>query len=451
MPETATLRTPPSFTGRFPGDLLLRFRRDPAQAFREAGTAARAQGEGVIHIHLGFRQFALVVEPALVGELFTQREDDVIKPPALRASKFILGRGLLTSEGAFHRQQRKLVLPAFHRSRLHAYAEVMAERASAESEVWHDGQTVDVHAAMMRVTLEIVAETLLGADLRGEARGISEAVTAALMMFDRARTPFGMLLNYLPLPGTFRLYAARRRLDATIYRVIRTRRATGRDTGDLLSMLLTAQDEAGARMTDEQVRDEAMTLFLAGHETTAVALTWTLALLAQHPAAEEKLHAEVDALGRRRLGFDDLAALPYTRQVISEGMRLFPPAWSVGRQAVRATRLGNYEIPKGWLVGICQWHLHRDPTLWPEPERFDPERFAPEAQKARPKFAYLPFSVGRRGCIGEQFAWAEAVLVLATLAQRWRFRLIEDALPPTDPGITLRPARAVWMRVFERG
>lgn len=457
MPTAAsTRRLPPTLPERYPWQHLRRFRGDPLALAMDTAAFGRAEGAAAVHVRFGPRSAVHLLDPALIGELLTQREDACIKPPALRFSKFLLGEGLLTSEGDAHHRQRKLVLPAFHYARIAGYADTMAALAAKRHADWADGEIVAIDREMMRLTLEIVAKTLFDADVRGEATAIGQALTNTLLMFDRATQPLGWMLNKIPLPSTLRLYGARARLDAIIYRLIQERRtaaacARTHDPGDLLSVLLAAQDEATGRgMTDRQVRDEAMTLFLAGHETTAIALTWTLALLAQHPAAEERLHAEVDAFGGRRFAFEDVSDLTYTRQVVSEGLRLYPPAWSFARQALRPVPLGRYAVPEGWLPMVVPYQLHRDPALWEAPERFDPERFSAEQSRARPKFSYLPFSAGRRGCIGEQFAWTEAVLVLATLAQRWRFRLVGGALPGGNPGITLRPAAPIMMRVSER-
>jgi len=272
--------------------------------------------------------------------------------------------------------------------------------------------------------------------------------------FDRLNAPWGPLLDRLPLPSTRRIDGARRRLDATIYRIIRSRRATGETRDDLLSMLLAAQDDESPgleRMTDEQVRDEVMTLFLAGHETTANALTWTWLLLAEHPEVERCVAGEARAaLGDRPATIDDLPALPYTRQVLSESMRLYPPAWVVGRQAIEACELGGYRIPAGAMVFASQWLIHRDARYHADPLRFDPERWTSEREQAIPRYAYFPFGGGVRKCIGESFAWTEGVLVLATLARRWRLTRVEREPVGTRALITLRPDRAVRMRVEGR-
>jgi cytochrome P450 len=305
----------------------------------------------------------------------------------------------------------------------------------------------------MRLTLGIVGKALFDADVEGEATEIGQALTEALHAVNRLLLPGGELMERLPLPANQRANAARQRLDATIYRIIRERRASGEDRGDLLSMLLEAQDEeSGGRMSDEQVRDEAMTLFLAGHETTANALAWTWYLLSQNPAEERQLHAELDrVLAGRVPTVDDIPTLSFTRMVLSESMRLYPPAYVVGRQAVEPYEVRDYVIQPGSTVFVSQFVMHRDPRYWFDYERFDPNRWTPEAVTRRPKFSYFPFSAGPRVCIGEGFAWSEGILVLATLAQRWQARMVLGHPVQLEPLITLRPKHGLRMTLHRRG
>jgi cytochrome P450 len=285
-----------------------------------------------------------------------------------------------------------------------------------------------------------------------EADEIGEALTEVLGLFDTVLLPFSEWLEKLPLPKVRRFERARARLDSTIYRIIAERRASGEDRGDLLSMLLLAQDEdTGGRMTDKQVRDEALTLFLAGHETTAQALTWTWYLLSQNPDCERKLHDEIDSvLGGRIPEFDDLPRLRYTEMVLTESMRLYPPAWAIGRKATAPFQLGGYEIPKGAILILSPYVTQRDPRFFPDPERFDPERWTPENADARPKFSYYPFGGGARLCIGERFAWMEGTLVLAAIAQQWRLRLAPRHRVEPLPLLTLRSKYGMKMTVERR-
>jgi cytochrome P450 len=328
----------------------------------------------------------------------------------------------------------------------------MVEYADRARLRWTEGQSLDMHDDMMKLTLAIVAQTLFSADVENEAAEIGEALTTAFAAFNLGILPFSELLEKLPLPYIKRFEAARARLDETIYRIIDERRATGEDKGDLLSMLLLAQDTEGdgGGMTDTQIRDESMTIFLAGHETTANALSWTWYLLSQHPEIEARFHREVDALGNRLPQPDDLPKLPYTRMILAESMRLYPPAWAVGRRAINDFDAGGYTIPARSMVLMSQFIMHRDPRFHPEPERFDPERWRPEIAATRPKFSYFPFGGGTRICIGEQFAWMEGILILATIAQRWKLRYLGTSPPGLEPRITLRPEGSLQMRVERR-
>jgi cytochrome P450 len=438
-PGPARLPDPPGPRGGFPLSSLLDFRRDPLSFLTRV---QRAHGD-VAAFRFGPRRLYLLSHPDLVRDVFVTHHRNFIKSLALQRARVLLGTGLLTSEGEFHLRQRRMAQPAFHRDRVAALAATMADYAGRAAEGWRAGREMDVVREMNRLTLAIAGDTLFGADVEGEAEEVARALDAALGMFDRLTNPFGILLDRLPLPGTIRLRRARAALDATIYGIIERRRASAVDRGDLLSLLLAARDDEGdgGGMTDEQLRDEALTLFLAGHETTANALAWSWHLLAANPEAEARLHAEVDAVvGDRLPTADDYPRLPYTRAVFAESMRLYPPAWTVGREPLEDFAAGGYRIPAGTVVMMSPWVVHRDPRWWPDPERFDPGRWAPEAEAALPRFAYFPFGGGPRKCIGEGFAWMEGVIVLATLARRWRLRPSPGAVVTTAPSITLRPA-----------
>jgi len=306
---------------------------------------------------------------------------------------------------------------------------------------------------MMRLTLAIVGKTLFDADVESEAPEIGKALTDVMQLFERITNPLSGLLDKLPLPANIRWLRAKERLDSTIYRIINERRASGEDRGDLLSMLLLAQDEEGdgGSMTDEQLRDEAMTLFVAGHETTANALTWTWYLLSQHPDVEEKLHEEIDnVLAAKLPTAADVARLRYTEMVFAESMRLYPPAWTLGRRVLSDYQIGPYVVPAGSIVLMSPWVMHRDPRFFPDPLKFDPERWTPEAREARPKFSYFPFGGGPRVCIGEQFAWMEGALLIATIGQQWKMRLAPGQRVEPKAMITLRPKYGMRMVLSER-
>jgi cytochrome P450 len=323
----------------------------------------------------------------------------------------------------------------------------MVEHAARRRGLWRDGQALDVHAEMMALTMAIAGKTLFDADVEGEAADIGTALASIIRLFPRFTLPFAGLIEKLPLPSNIEFARARQRLDATVYRMIDERRRDGRDHGDLLSMLMMARDEEdGGGMSDVQLRDEAMTLFLAGHETTANALSWTFYCLSQNPEAERRVAEELArVLGGRLPGFDDLASLTVCERVLAESIRLYPPAWIMGRRALRDVELGPYAIPAEGYVLASPYATQRDPRWFPDPLRFDPDRFTPEAKAARPKFAYFPFGGGARQCIGEGFAWMEGTLLLATIAQRYRLRLAADARVEPHALITLRPRYGIRM------
>lgn len=405
-----------------------------------------------VRFGIPFRRMYFINEPELIREVLVSSAPIFEKDRALKLTKLILGHGLLTNEGASHRRQRRLAAPAFHKQRIAHYAETMLAFAGETSGRWEDGAEVDMAEETMRLTLAIVAKTLFDAEVTNEADSIGEALEVLMKNFARVANPFAKLTLMLPLKANRDIFNMKARLDEIIYRLIAERRKTGRDHGDLLSMLLAAQDEDdGTGMSDEQVRDEAITLFLAGHETTALVLAWTFYLLSQNPEAEARLHEEVD---RVMVGEQSAMALfpqlTYTRQVIAESMRLYPPAHTMARLLMKDMVLGGYAIEKGATVCFCPYIMHRDPRFWPEPEKFDPDRWTPEEEAKRPKFAYFPFGGGPRTCIGEQFAWMEGVLALARLAKDWKAALVPGHPIDTFPLVTLRPRHGIGMTLHRR-
>jgi len=435
---------PKPFVGHLP-----MFRRDPLKFLLDS---AREHGD-VVYFKFGPQDLYLLNHPDYIRDVLVTNSRNFVKSRGLEMAKKFLGEGLLTSEGEFHRRQRRLAQPAFHRQRINAYAEVMTGYGDQTRSRWAQGETLDISQEMMRLTLAIVGKTLFDADVEAEASEIGKALTDVMQLFDRITTPFAGLLEKLPLPSNIRWLKAKQRLDSTMYRIINERRSSGEDRGDLLSMLLLAQDDEGdgSGMTDAQLRDEAMTLFVAGHETTANALTWTWYLLSQHPGVEEKLHEEIDnVLSGSRPTADDVSRLSYTEMVFAESMRLYPPAWTLGRRVLNDYQAGEYVIPAGSIVLMSQWVMHHDPRFYPKPFEFDPERWKAEPREARPKFAYFPFGGGPRVCIGEQFAWMEGVLLIATIAQRWKLRLAPGQRVETKPMITLRPRFGMRMVLQSR-
>lgn len=376
-----------------------------------------------------------------------------IKAESLRSPFFsrLVGNGLVTSEGDFWRRQRRLAQPAFHRDRVNAYGETMVAFTERMLEGWRGGQTLDVHDEMMRLTQAIVVKTLFSADVSGEADRVGEALRVIVQPFASQATLKWILDNRLPTPGHLRFNRAVKEVDSVVYRFIAERRASGEDTGDLLSMLLRAQDEDGSVMTDKQLRDEVMTLFLAGHETTALVMTWAWHLLALWPEAEERLAAELDeVLGGRAPTVEDLPRLRYCEWIVKESMRLYPPAYAVGREAVRDCEVGGYRIPKGMQIFAFQWIVQRDARWYDEPEIFRPERWGEDAASRLPRYAYFPFGGGPRQCIGNAFALMETVLVLATIAQRFRLRHAPGHTVELLPAMSLRPKSGVLVKLEKR-
>jgi cytochrome P450 len=423
------------------------FRKNPA-AFLEKN--ARQYGD-FVYLRIGPQHIYLLSHPDTLRDVLVTRQAQFKKSRMLERAKILLGDGLLTSEGKFHLRQRRLVQPAFHLDRLISYAMVMSECAVRCRDRWSDGETLDISREMMRLTLAIVTRALFSTNIDAEADEIGLALADVFGMFDMILMPYSEWLEKLPLPQMRRFYRARARLDATIYRIIAERRANPRDTGDLLSMLLAARDEDdGGVMTDQQVRDEALTLFVAGHETTAVAAGWAWHLLAQNPEAEARMHAELDTvLDGKPPTFEDLPKLRYTAGVFAETLRLYPPAWAIGRRALEDYRAGEFTVPAGAIVLLCPYIVQRDARWFPEPLKFSPERWLTE-DSSRPKFAYAPFGGGARVCIGERFASMEGVLVLAAIAQRWRFRAVQGDKVDIRPLLTLRALRPIRMVAQKR-
>lgn len=423
------------------------FRFDPLASFMNM-----ANYGDISHTKIANVDLYLFNDPELIRDVLITNNKNFTKTQVLRNTKWLLGEGLLTSEGDFHTRQRRLAAPAFHHQRIASYARTMVERIVRAGSRWQPGQTVNMAQEMMRLTLGIAGKALFDAEVEEEAGEVYEALTSAMELFSRNGSPIGPLLDRLPLPSNARAKEGLARLDAIIYRIIAEHKVN-RGHNDLLSMLIAAQDEEGDRtgMTDKQLRDESMTIFLAGHETTALALSWAWYLLAQNPEAEAEMHRELDQVLCGRLpAFADIPNLKYTRMVLAETMRLYPPAYTIAREAVNEYRVRDYVIPPRSNIIMSQYVMHRNPRFYPDPERFDPLRFTPEAEAARPKFAYFPFGGGPRVCIGEPFAWTEGILALAALGQFWQPRLVPGQRIEPQPLITLRPKGGITMILEKR-
>jgi cytochrome P450 len=403
----------------------------------------------VSHYRLRRNHIIFINEPEFIREILVNQPQNFIKERTQRRMKILLGEGLITSDGEIHKRQRRIAAPAFHRQRIQAYGAIMVDRAAAMRMTWSEGREIDVASEMMQLTLQVVARTLFDIDVTEDVRTINDEVNVVMGLYNfLVILPRAESLLHLPIPGLMRFRKAKARLDAVVQRIIDEHRRVGRDRGDLLSMLLASRDEEAdhSGMTDTQLRDEVLTIFLAGYETVANALAWTWLLLGQNPDAEARFHAELDeVLGDRLPTLEDLPRLHYTEMVLAESMRLYPPAWAMGRQAIKDIELGPYRLPSGTFFFFSQYIMHRSPEHFPDPLRFDPERFTPEQKASREKFTYFPFGGGGRQCIGEAFAWMEGVLILATLGQQWKLRLVPGQQIDVQPKITLRPRYPIRM------
>jgi cytochrome P450 len=408
-------------------------------------------------------------DPRYIQNVLVSDGASFVKERTVRRMKILIGEGLITSDDPIHIRQRRVAAPAFHRQRIAAYGEQIVSIAASHRDQWKPNQTIDIAAASMALSLEIVARTLFDTEVTPDIRAINDEVNTIMHLYNFiVAFPRIESVLHLPIPGIIKFRKSKARLDAVVNRLITEhRRAAARgepDKGDLLSMLLASKyetDDSGSQtnqqtgMSDAQVRDEVLTIFLAGYETVANALTWTWYLLSQNPEVETKLHAELDAV----LGTDSYQRLPtladypqlrYTEQVFAESMRLYPPAWAMGRMSTREVHIGPYNIPAGAHVFFSQYVMSRTPEYFPDPLRFDPDRFTPEAKAARHKFTYFPFGGGSRQCIGESFAWMEGVFSIATIAQRWRMSYLGATPPIPQAKITLRPRDPLMMRLTPR-
>src|SRR3954464_8697109 len=412
---------------------------------------ARTYGD-ISSYRMAGEQLFLINEPRLIRDILVTHHRNFTKSRGLERAKRLLGQGLLTSEGAMHLRQRRLMQPAFHRDRIAAFADVMTGYGDRLRQSWSDGADLDISRERNRLTLSIVGKTLFDVDVESQAAAVGDALTAVMESFSVMMLPFADALERLPVPKLNRARMARARLDAIIYRMIADRRASGGDHGDLLSMLLAAQDEDdGGVMTDQQVRDEAMTIFLAGHETTANALMWTWYLLSENSESARRLHDEVDRVLQGRLPtVEDLPKLPCIERVVTEAMRLYPPAWLIGRRAIAEYAFGPYVVPARAILIMSPFIVQRDERFYPNPERFDPDRWTPEFKASLPPFAYFPFGGGPRRCIGESFAWMELILIVGAVANRWVLRLVPVHPVVPQPLITLRAKHGMRMTLAAR-
>jgi cytochrome P450 len=428
-------------------------RRDPL-AFMTA--LARDYGDAVC-ITMGPMRVYGFHHPDGVKHVLQDNHQNYVKGPIIARTKALLGEGLFTSEGDFWLRQRRLAQPAFHRERIAGFADTMVRRTTERLARWEPavarGEPIDVAGEMNALALTIVGDALFGRDLSGEAAPAGRALAVALEVLAHRAMSYVAAPVWVPTERNRRFRRAAATLDALVYDIIDGRRRAGETGDDLLGMLMAARDEEiGDGMSRGQLRDEVMTFLLAGHETTAVALAWTWYLLARHPAIAESARDEVlAALGDRPPTLADLTRMPLARMVVEEAMRLYPPVWGIGRQAIAADRIAGWDVPAGALVNLSPWVTHRHPDFWPDPERYDPERFRPGVERTRPRFAYFPFSGGPRLCIGEAFSLMEAQVVVAMVLQRYRLALADDRPIVPEPTLTLRPRGGLVMRAERVG
>jgi len=443
------LLVPPGPNPLFSLRLAARLRSSPLAFIRQM---ISIYGETLYFNVLGVGKYYFFNDPESIQQVLVTKQQSFHKGRGFQRLKELMGNGLVTSEDELHLRQRRMIQPMFHRQRLASYADAMVSIAKRRASEWQDGATLDIFAEMSYLTMLIVNKTLFGINLESEARELGDAITTVTTTYTYTVGLIGSIRMGLPLPKTKRILAAKTCLENTIVAMITKRRAEG-DQGDLLSMLIAAQDEEDAnyRMSDKQVRDEAFTLFVAGNETTANAMTWTFYLLSQNPEVAKKLCVELDSiLQGHDPRYEDIESLPYTRMVLSEALRMYPPAWIMLRKPIEDVEIGGYLVPKNAQVLLCQWITHHNERFYPDPFKFDPERWTPEQIAARPKMAYFPFGGGARACMGENFAWMEGILLLATIAQQWEMRLEPGFPVEMLSELTLRAKHGMRMTLVRR-
>jgi cytochrome P450 len=439
---------PPGFQRNLLWFALRKFRpADPIVLFQHL---AATYGD-IAHYKIGPHHIVFLNHPEYIREILVVQNDNFIKERTVQRTKMLLGEGMITSEGAAHRAQRLAAQPAFHRQRIGEYGNIIVEEATLIRDSWRPGDRRDVAIDMMHLTLNVVARTLFATDLREEVYELAAAINRIMGLYNfLVMLPAAEWLVHLRPPGLAAFVRARKRIDAVVYRMLDAHHRDGLAGNSLLDLMLAASP-ANDRASRQSLRDQVITIFLAGYETVANALSWTWYLLSQNPDSEARLHREIDdVLQARRPTAEDVPRLRYTENVLAESLRLYPPAWAMGRYARNDFAIGDYFLPARTTVLISQFVTHRDPRFFPDPLRFDPGRFTPEAKAQRTKFTYFPFGAGARQCIGESFAWMEGVLILATLAQKWKLRLVPGHRVEPQPLITLRPKYGMLMNIDPR-
>jgi len=444
----AEYRFPPGFQRNL---LWFAFRRlRPANPILLFQHLAQQYGD-IAHYKIGWNHIVFLNHPDYIREVLVVQNENFIKERTVQRTKMLLGEGMITSEGAEHRAQRQVAQPAFHRQRIPEYASTIVHEAARLRERWRDGEQRDVAIDMMQLTLNVVAQTLFATDLRDEVHELASAINRIMGLYNfLVMLPAAEWLVHLRPPGLAAFLRARKRIDAVVYRMIAAHRKRGSHGSSLLDLMLAASPDQTAAC-EQSLRDQVITIFLAGYETVAKALSWTWYLLSQNPDCERRFHNEIDRELQGQLPtFDDVPRLRYVEMVLAESMRLYPPAWAMGRCAREDFRLGDFFLPAKTTILMSQFITHRDARFFPEPLRFDPERFTPEAKSRRTKLTYFPFGAGVRQCIGESFAWMEGVLLLATVGQKWKLRLVPGHRVEPEPLITLRPKYGLRMQLEAR-
>ena len=456
-----------------PAKLGREFLRDPIKTLQ---SISYKYGD-ISYFKLGRQHVYLINNPDYIEKVLVHDHHNFTKGKRLQLAKSLLGEGLVTSEGDLHNRQRRIIQPIFHPKQITTYGKVITDYASRlMNQKWKDGDTLDMLKEMMQLTLSIICKSVLNYEVESEAEGVGKALTTCRNYSKRLQSPLGHVLNKIPiLPNVKGARKAREDLDKLVYGLIKERRekseSNTKSYDDLLTRLLQAQDTtesiptAGSKspstsgpatsfsgMSDKQVRDEVMTIFIAGHETTANALTWTFYLLSKNPDIEKKLLDELETVidSNRTPTVDDIPKLKFTEKVLRESMRLYPPVWTIGRYVDNDYTLGKYTVPAGSTILMSQYVMHHDPHYYNEPEQFDPERWSSQTRSSLPRFSYFPFGGGIRGCIGEPFAWMEGILVIATICRRWKMHLVPGHRIELDPAITLRPRHGMQMKLERR-
>jgi cytochrome P450 len=473
--SSSTTEYPPGPHSILPNKLLREFINNPIKTLM---SIAYKYGD-IAHFKFGKQHVYLLNNPQYIEDILIRNYRTFIKSRGLQVSKRLLGEGLVTSEGEYHDRQRRIIQPAFHPNLIKKYGDIMTSFAVSMSQRWEDGITLDIHKEMINVTSAIISKAVLGSNIKSEQNGaVGDSLLICAEYFNRLLMPFGELVEKIPiLPINKGFQSAKKKLDSIVYNMIKEHRESESknvSNTDLLYTLLQAQDtEVGiGRMTDSQLRDEVMTIFLAGHETTANALTWTFYLLSQYPTIEARLYEELftvlgngngddscscsdssssnNKIKTRIPTIEDVPKLEYTEKVFRESMRMYPPAWTIGRQAVNDYKVDKYVIPAGSIILMSQYVMHHDPRYFPDPDVFYPDRWTRETKLHLPRFSYFPFGGGIRGCIGEPFAWMEGILLIATICLQWK--MYHDASHKVElkPLITLRPKYGMRMRLERR-